>query len=143
METAEAMCESLAIVDRGRTVVSGTLRDVKRSTGRRMVILGIDGDHRLPWLRDVDGARVIRPGIDRSEIELDPGTEPEAVLAAAVSRGLRVTHFEIADPSLEQVFIDHVGHPADEDLTLAPVAAPEPASTATEPTMADAGEPAA
>src|SRR4051794_7621268 len=28
METAEAMCESVAIVDRGRVVVGGTLRDV-------------------------------------------------------------------------------------------------------------------
>ena len=123
METAEAMCESVAIVDRGRTLVSGPLRDVKRSTGRRMVIIGVDGDHRLPWLRDVPGTRVIRPGVDRSEVELDGGVEPEAVLAAAVGHGLRVTHFEIADPSLEQVFIDHVGHrPSDED-TLAPGAA--------------------
>src|SRR5918998_2481649 len=120
MEAAEALCESVAIVDRGRVVVSGPLRDVKRSTGRRMVILGIDGDHRLPWLREVPGARVIRPGIERSEVEVDPGVEPEGVLAAAVSRGLRVRHFEIADPSLEQVFIDHVGHRATDEDTLAP-----------------------
>jgi len=37
MEVAEALCESVAIVDRGRMVVGGKLRDVKRSTGRRMV----------------------------------------------------------------------------------------------------------
>src|SRR5439155_17469275 len=39
METVEAMCESVAIVDRGRTVVTGGLRDVKRSTGRLMVLI--------------------------------------------------------------------------------------------------------
>jgi len=126
MEMAEAMCESVAIVDRGRVVVGGTLREVKRSTGRRMIRIGIEADHRLEWLAtDVPGARVIRPGIDRSDVELEPGTEPDAVLAAALARGLRVSHFELADASLEQVFIDHVGRPADEEFTLAGSAVPD------------------
>ena len=123
METVEAMCESIAIVDHGRTVVGGPLRAVKRASGRRLVRLSVDGDHRLPWLAGVPGARILRPGIDRSEVELDAGVEPEIVLSAAIAAGVRVRHFEVAEPSLEQIFIDHVGRPVDAEEVDAPVAA--------------------
>jgi ABC-2 type transport system ATP-binding protein len=124
MEVAEALCESVAIVDRGRMVVGGPLREVRRATGRRMVRIGVEGDHRLPWLAAVPGTRVIQAGMDRSTVELDVGVEPDALLAAAVAAGARVRHFEVADPSLEQIFIDFVGRPADEEMHLAPVTTP-------------------
>ena len=139
MEVAEALCESVAIVDRGRMVVGGPLRDVRRSTGRRLVRISVGDDHRMPWLASVPGTRIIQPGVERSSVELDPGTEPEQVLAAAVAAGARVLHFEVADPTLEQVFIDHVGRPPDEDTHLADVeSADADASTAPGRTAEDA-----
>jgi ABC-2 type transport system ATP-binding protein len=115
METVEALCESIAIVDRGRVVVGGSLREIRRAAGRRLLHISVEGDHRLPWLASVEGARILRGGVGRTEIELDEGVEPDAVLAAAIANGASVTHFEIDEVSLEQIFIDHVGRPADDD----------------------------
>jgi len=120
MEAAEALCESVAIVDHGRLVAGGTISSLKRASGRRTVRLGVEGQVAPAWVADLEGVRVVRPGAGHLELDLAPGVEPSAVLASLVARGVAVTHFELAEPSLEAIFIDHVGRPADDDVTLAP-----------------------
>jgi ABC-2 type transport system ATP-binding protein len=123
METVEELCQSIAILDRGRVVVGGTVRDVRRSTGRQVVRLAVDGDPEIAWLSTLDGVRVSRRRQDYTEAEVAPGHDPELVLQAALERGCRVLHFEITDPSLEEIFIEHVGQIDTSERTLAPKAA--------------------
>jgi ABC-2 type transport system ATP-binding protein len=123
METVEELCESIAILDRGRVVVGGSVRDVRRSTGRQMVRVAVQGDTEMAWLGTLDGVRVTRRGQDYTEAEVDQGHDPGSVLKAALGRGLEVRHFEMTDPSLEQIFIEHVGQIDTSERTLAPKAA--------------------
>jgi ABC-2 type transport system ATP-binding protein len=120
METVEELCQAIAILDRGRVVVGGVVRDVRRSSGRRVVRLAVDGDPEVTWLGTLDGVRVSRRGQDYTEAEVAPGHDPELVLQEALRRGCRVLHFEIADPSLEEIFIEHVGQIDMSERTLAP-----------------------
>ena len=114
METVEEMCESIAIVDRGRVVVSGALRDVKRAMGRRVVRLATDADgNGADWLSTLPGVSVTTEREDYVELHVPADQDPESVLRAAIEHGDRVTLFEIAEPSLEEIFIEHVGRPAD------------------------------
>ena len=130
METVEALCESLVIVDRGRVVVGGAVRDVKRASGRQVVRIALegegraDGPDRLGWLDAFPGVRVTRPGAEYVELTVPREVDPQTILHAVLERGDRVARFEIADPSLEEVFIERVGIRPGDDDELAPAVAP-------------------
>jgi ABC-2 type transport system ATP-binding protein len=113
MEQVEELCESIAIVDAGRVVVAGHVRDVKRAMGRRVVRLATDGDGQgVEWLSELPGVTLTAERADFVELTVPSDLAPEAILRQAIERGERVTLFEIADPSLEEVFVEHVGRRA-------------------------------
>jgi ABC-2 type transport system ATP-binding protein len=129
METVEELCESIAIVDLGRVVISGAVRDVKRSMNRQVVRLATDGDgNGVEWVKELPGISVIAERADYVELRVPADRDPETILRTAMDRGDRVTRFEISDPSLEEIFIEHVGRRAiDEDEEhLARTGAAEP-----------------
>ena len=140
MEMVEELCEAVALIDKGKVVLAGALRDVKRSTGRRVVRLALDGKEidgdgaaALPWLASLPGVRVTRPGQDYTELDVPRDVDPEVILRAALDNGERVTNFLIADPSIEEIFIEKVGRPPSEDHHLAAAEARAAAPTSAPP----------
>ena len=109
MDQVEELCDAIAIIDRGRLVLTGATADVRRQAGRRVVRLAVAGDPDLAWLDTLPGVRVTRSGLDYHELDVRDGGDPEAILVAALDRGAHVTRFEIADPSIADIFIERVG----------------------------------
>jgi ABC-2 type transport system ATP-binding protein len=116
MEQAEKLCDSICIIARGEKVVDGRLADVKRQHGGRHVIVALE-----------DGGDVLdRVLADRSlvakadnygqyaEIEMADRGDPQRVLTELLRYGARVSRFEIAEPTLNKIFIDLVGAEATE-----------------------------
>ncbi|HEX3265167.1 MAG TPA: ATP-binding cassette domain-containing protein [Candidatus Limnocylindrales bacterium] len=138
MEMVEELCEAVALIDRGRLVLAGPIRDVKRSTGRRVVHLALEGrsldaPDSIPWLASIPGVRIARAGQDYAELDVPHDIDPELVLKTALEHGERVTNFLIADPSIEEIFIEKVGrapasaeekHLARASAAAAPAASP-------------------
>jgi ABC-2 type transport system ATP-binding protein len=108
LEQAEELCDSVTIIDHGRVVASGSTREVRRSTGRQAVRVATSAPDGLDWLRSLPHVTVTREGNDYTELRVDAGSDPQAVLREALARGEEVLHFEVADPSLEDVFVERV-----------------------------------
>ena len=121
MEMVEELADSIAIIDRGRMVVGGPVQEVRRQSGRQVVRLGVAGDPDLPWLTELEGVTITRWGRDYSELRVAAGREPGSILQAALARGESVTRFEIGDPTIEDIFIEHVGTVDRDERTLAAV----------------------
>ncbi len=121
MELAEALCESVAIIDRGRIVAQGSVRELKRAAGRRMARFSFDHAGGSAWLEGLPGISIVRAGADHTEVQLADDAEPDEVLRQVIDRGASVRRFELHEPTLEALFIDLVGRPAEEPAeTLAP-----------------------
>jgi ABC-2 type transport system ATP-binding protein len=78
-----------------------------------------DGD--LAWLKSLPHVTVTRPGRDYIEARVDAGVDPQAMLRAAIAHGGDILRFEVADPSLEDVFIERVGVLNGKKRTLAQI----------------------
>lgn len=114
MEQAERLCDSVCIIARGSKVVDGTVADVKRGHRGRHLIVAVErggetasrlfSDRRLVAASDDYG--------QYAELELAEGADAQELLRGLVGAGVAVSRFEIAEPTLNKVFIDLVGRDA-------------------------------
>jgi len=111
MEQAERMCERIAIIARGRKVVDGRLADIKAEGGRHHVYLTFarNGGQAAPLLAD----RTLVARADDSgataEVELAAGVSADRLLRELLAAGVELSRFEVAEPSLESIFLAKVG----------------------------------
>jgi ABC-2 type transport system ATP-binding protein len=118
METVEELCQRIIIINKGQEVISGSVREVKRSTGQMIIRLALDNDTPMHWLDDLPGVTVLRRRADYAELQLAPGVPNETVLQAALQRGGHISRFEIVEPSLNDIFIEKVSGVSQPDAPL-------------------------
>ena len=107
LDQVEDLCESVAIIDHGRLVASGTVDELATSGARRLAVR-VEGDRQGAWARTVPGVTVSEVDGGEVRIVLDEAADSDAVLDAARSAG-RVTTFVFERRRLSEVFREAVG----------------------------------
>ena len=105
MDQVEKMCDEIALISRGKLILSGSMREVKSKYPRNRVQIAYTGDDSFLRNAAVVEAKTFADG---AELKLTSEAAAQSLLAEAVARGTQITRFEVVEPTLEEIFIEHV-----------------------------------
>jgi ABC-2 type transport system ATP-binding protein len=105
LELVERICRRVVIVEAGRVLAAGTLRELRR---RFLAQLRVKVDATEDWASAIDGARVVGSDEEGVLLVVDPGTDPQAILRAAQAAG-PVEHFAFETGGLIDLYRQMVG----------------------------------
>ena len=104
MNQVEAVCDRILMVNDGRAVLYGALDEIRAAHRGHAVLVESDGE--IPHVAGVTERRTHK---DHVELVLDPTSTPQQTLEALVQAGVPIERFEVATPSLNEIFIATVG----------------------------------
>lgn len=114
LSEAEELCETIMIVDKGRTMASGTLLELRKRSSQMFRVALSFGDSEAD-LSDV--LRALNPAtldVNGRSAEMVIHAEESSLLTklADVSRTVPILQFEVRGPTLEEIFMQLVKEPA-------------------------------
>lgn len=107
LDQVEALCDDVVLLHRSLLILSGSLREVKKSTRRESVRLVMDtGDY--SFLERVVGITVRQAQGAGVEIAFPSGQNPNTILQEAAAHGT-VVEYSLGEPSLREIYLEKVG----------------------------------
>lgn len=110
MEQAEQMCDAICLVNRGRGIVSGPIREVKRNflQGMSERKIALDAENLNGYLNHSSLIKSITPRNHHLELTLQDGANPQELLQQLVAERVTINRFELVEPTLNEIFIASV-----------------------------------
>lgn len=107
MSTVEEYCRDLTILNRGKTVLQGNLRQIKAGYGHTNLSVSCAAD--IEPLAQQYGLQLLERRAGGYEFHIDGDAPAQALLRALVEAGIYPERYEIREPSLHEIFIEKVG----------------------------------
>jgi len=108
MSFAEKMCDHIAIIDQGKIKINGALKDIKAEHSQKNVSLNYNGD--ISFLNNNPIIESISDYGNSVGIRVKEEHQIQQLLKLLVENNVEVKKFDANDISLEEIFINTVGH---------------------------------
>jgi ABC-2 type transport system ATP-binding protein len=108
MYQVEALCNRIVLISRGETVLYGQVNEIKRNFAGNAIVVQGQGD-----FDQIPGVLETRRENSTWHLALEIGTDPQTVFRTLADRnGIRIERFELAEPSLDDIFVSVVSEQA-------------------------------
>jgi ABC-2 type transport system ATP-binding protein len=100
MHQVEELCDRILLIDEGRNVIYGPLDQIRRDYSGHAVLVQVEGS-----LPPITGVISIAQENGALHLTLADDVSPQEILTQLVRENMVVEQFEIATPTLDEIFI--------------------------------------
>src|SRR5687767_150959 len=107
LSEAEELCESIMILDRGRSMASGTLPELRKLSTHMFRVNLLFADTNGDLVSKLEALQPVKLQVDGNTVEMVFQGEEASLLGrlAEISRETPILQFEVRGPTLEEIFI--------------------------------------
>ena len=106
MEHVEQFCKKLVVILRGKSVLEGDLKEIKKSYRKKNIF--IKGDIDLSKVSKIEGVIEILEDEEQYIVKVNEDSVTDKVFKE-ISKSGHVSKFAVEEPSLNEIFIEKVG----------------------------------
>lgn len=106
MDHVEELCKYLCILSKGKQVIQGSLKEIKRSYGKKNLL--IHADFPLSFLRSHPGVTKYKDFTEGCELQIENEDISQSIFAKLQGKGF-IRKFNLEEPTLNDIFIEKVG----------------------------------
>ena len=107
MTSIEEFCKDVVIINKGKTVLKGNLKEIKNSYQANRLEINADKDI-TSYINEA--GMTIEKNIDNNyEIKIENEEQAHSLMKTLVVQGVKLNKFELQKPSLNDIFIEKVG----------------------------------
>ena len=107
MATIEEFCSDILILNKGKTVLQGNLKDIKETYPANRVEINVKQDIRN-YIKELE-LEIENEANNNYIIKITDEEKAHKLLNRIISEGIQVDKFEIKKPTLNDIFIEKVG----------------------------------
>ncbi len=107
MATIEEFCSDILILNKGKTVLQGNLKDIKETYPANRIIIEVNKDIR-EYIKEFN-LEIENETNNNYSIKISDEGKAHKLLNRLVNAGIEIDKFEIKKPTLNDIFIEKVG----------------------------------
>ncbi len=111
MHVAEKMCDYIFMIFKGNKVLDGTLSTIQDRYGSDTIRIRIEEDASI--LQHIEGVEKVNDFGQMQELRIGAEGDSQKILRSIMAKA-RINHFELAKPSLHDIFVRIAGPEAEE-----------------------------